>query len=81
MLHNSAITEDTLAELRLLALFNLNSLQEGLKVHSNAGDAAIAAASRLYAKGLISQADGGYLTDLGVEAAEHLQSMLAILSE
>jgi len=40
----------------------------------------IAAAKRLFDKGLISQNDGGYLTDLGVETAEHAQKMLTILT-
>jgi uncharacterized protein (TIGR02647 family) len=34
----------------------------------------------LHAKGLITQADGGYLTRLGREAAEHAQAMLGILT-
>ena len=39
-----------------------------------------AATLRLHAKGLITQADGGYLTRLGREAAEHAQAMLGILT-
>ncbi len=38
------------------------------------------AIERLYKKGLLTQADGGYLTDLGRNCAEHLQSALRILS-
>jgi len=34
----------------------------------------------LHAKGLTSQPDGGYLTSLGRDAAEHAQSLLTILS-
>jgi len=81
MLHNRTINTDTLAEMRLLALFNLASLQEGIKVHTSADEAEVAAVLRLHAKGLITQPDGGYLTDLGVEAAEHLQSVLSILHD
>jgi uncharacterized protein (TIGR02647 family) len=40
----------------------------------------IEAAKRLCAKGLTTQNDGGYLTDLGIEAAEHAQRMLTILA-
>jgi len=33
----------------------------------------------LHAKGLIDQPDGGYLTSLGLDAAEHAQVLLNIL--
>lgn len=79
MPQNHAVNEERIAELRLLALYNLASMQEGLKVHHSAGDGAVAAAQRLHAKGLVTQPDGGYLTDLGVEVAEHLQAALTIL--
>jgi uncharacterized protein (TIGR02647 family) len=35
---------------------------------------------RLHAKGLITQVDGGYLTDLGIKAAEHAQTLLLMLA-
>ena len=74
-------TSDHLAELNLLSLFNLSSINEGLKVHSHSASAdAIAAAERLHGKGLITQKDGGYLTSLGSEAAEHAQRLLSVLS-
>ncbi|MET0950010.1 MAG: TIGR02647 family protein, partial [Pseudomonas sp.] len=41
---------------------------------------AIAAAQRLFEKGLTTQVDGGYLTSLGLEAAQHAQSLLTILN-
>lgn len=72
--------DERAAEIRFLSLFNLASAQEGVKVHGNADPELIEAAHRLYGKGLISQADGGYLTDLGIEAAEHAQRALAILA-
>ncbi|MBS7662500.1 TIGR02647 family protein [Pseudomonas lalucatii] len=72
-------TPDLVAELELLALFNLGNTQEGLKVHHVAAPEAIAAAKRLHDKGLVTQTDGGYLTSLGLEAAEHAQSLLTIL--
>lgn len=81
MLKNKTINDDSIAEMRLLGLFNLASLQEGIKVHTSAHESEVAAALRLHAKGLITQPDGGYLTDLGVEAAGHLQSVLTILQE
>ena len=66
-------------ELNLLARFNLASTQQGLKIHSSAEPPVIAAAQRLFDKGLLSQADGGYLTSLGNTAAEHAQKLLHIL--
>ncbi|WP_111494464.1 MULTISPECIES: TIGR02647 family protein [Marinobacter] len=77
-----AFTSDQLHELNLLTLFNLHSTREGIKVHSHeATFDAVAAAERLYDKGLTTQKDGGYLTQLGIEAAEHAQSLLSILGE
>ena len=37
--------------------------------------------SRLHSKGLLTQVDGGYLTSLGRNAAEHAQAALALLTE
>ena len=73
-------TTEIIEELNLLARYNLDTTQEGLKVHSSAGADVIAATQRLFDKGLISQTDGGYLTALGREAAEHAQSALTILN-
>jgi len=66
-------------ELNILAMFNLNTTQEGVKVHSSATPEMISAAQRLFDKGLITQADGGYLTDLGRTAAQHAQDLLLIV--
>jgi uncharacterized protein (TIGR02647 family) len=74
-------TPDLVAELEILRLFNLDNKLEGLKVHHDAGNTAITAAQRLHAKGLTTQPDGGYLTSLGRDAAEHTQVLLTILSE
>lgn len=72
-------TAELIAEMELLILFNLDNHQEGLKVHNNAANKAIGAVTRLFQKGLISAADGGYLTSLGRDAAEHAQALLIIL--
>ncbi|MCQ8127564.1 TIGR02647 family protein [Methylomonas rivi] len=74
------ISDETVAEIHLLSLFNLASHQEGVKVHQDAEPHLIEAAKRLFGKGLTSQPDGGYLTDLGIEVAEHVQRMLIILN-
>ncbi|MBU3055677.1 TIGR02647 family protein [Pseudomonas indica] len=76
-----AFNPELVAEMEILALFNLANLQEGLKIHHTATPQAIAAARRLHEKGLISLPDGGYLTSLGLDAAEHAQSLLTILAE
>ena len=73
-------TPELVAELEILVLFPLDSTKEGLKVHQTAAPTAVAAAKRLHAKGLIDQPDGGYLTSLGRDAAEHAQSLLTILT-
>ncbi|AHL73989.1 DNA-binding protein [Stutzerimonas stutzeri] len=74
-------TPELVAELEILSLFNLDNTLEGLKVHQDAGQAAIAAAQRLHTKGLTTQPDGGYLTSLGRDAAENAQVLLTILAE
>lgn len=73
------LTAELVQEIDLLHLFDLNSLQQGLKIHHEADPARIAAAQRLFDKGMITQVDGGYLTDRGLEAAEHAQALLGLL--
>lgn len=58
-------------ELNLILRFPRDSLMQGLKIHHDASQAIVDAASRLYAKGITTQPDGGYLTDLGLDIAEH----------
>ena len=71
---------DLVNELNTLLRFDLATNQQGVKVHKTADAAVIAATRRLHDKGLLSQADGGYLTSLGREAAEHAQAALTILT-
>ena len=73
-------TADLVHELNTLARFDLYTGQQGIKVHKNADAEVISAAQRLHAKGLITQADGGYLTRLGREAAEHAQATFGLLT-
>lgn len=73
------LNPELIAELELLTLFNPDNTQEGLKIHQDAAPQMIAAGTRLHAKGLISQTDGGYLTSLGLDAAEQLRTVLTIL--
>jgi len=74
------LTHELTEEINLLSLFNLATTQEGIKVHAHANPEAAEAAQRLFEKGIISQSDGGYLTDLGIELAEHVQRTLTILT-
>jgi len=67
-------------ELKLLAKFPEESHLEGLKIHHDAEPGIIKSAQSLFHKGLISQVDGGYLTDSGREMAEHLHRVLDTLS-
>lgn len=66
-------------EIEVLLRYNLETTQEGLKVHNDARQELREATQRLFEKGLVSQKDGGYLTDLGHEAAEHTQAALNLL--
>jgi uncharacterized protein (TIGR02647 family) len=66
-------------ELNILMMFDLSTTQVGIKVHSDATPEAKAASARLFEKGLLTQADGGYLTSLGHDAAQHLQLAVQIL--
>lgn len=73
------LSTDILEEMKILMMFDLSTTQVGIKVHSDAAPEAIAAAQRLFEKGILTQADGGYLTTLGREAAQHLQHSIQIL--
>ncbi|MFA7242812.1 MAG: TIGR02647 family protein [Sulfuricellaceae bacterium] len=76
----SKLTPEFVAELNFLAHYDLDTMQEGIKVHKDADPAVIAAAQRLHDKKLVTQADGGYMTALGREVAEQLQATLTILA-
>jgi len=68
-------------ELDVLIRYNLESSQTvGIKVHKNANPEMIEAVKRLHQKGMITQLDGGYLTDMGRTAAEHAQTLLLMLA-
>lgn len=73
-------TADLVHELNTLVRFDPATTQTGIKVHTSADPAVIAATGRLHAKGLLTQVDGGYLTALGRDAAEHAQAALTILT-
>jgi uncharacterized protein (TIGR02647 family) len=67
------LDQEFLEEMAILSLFNEHTLQEGIKVHGHkASESDVNATKRLFEKGIVTQADGGYLTNLGKEAVEHL---------
>lgn len=77
---SSELSPEILEELHVLLQFNPDCSQQGIKVHHHTASAeTVAAAGRLHAKGLITQADGGYLTSLGHSAIEHARALLLIM--
>ena len=73
-------TQEQMAEIDILIRYNLQTTQQGIKVHSSANSEQVEAVKRLFEKGLVTQVDGGYLTDLGRSAAEHAQALVLILA-
>ncbi|MFC3094819.1 TIGR02647 family protein [Alteromonas sediminis] len=73
-------SSDMIEELNLILKFPTQSLMQGLKIHHDASSEVREAAERLYAKGVITQPDGGYLTDLGHDLSELAQRLQSALS-
>lgn len=73
-------SQQHIAELNLLLQFDISSAATGIKVHHDAADELKEAIARLYSKGLCTLPDGGYLTDEGIEIAEHADKILRVLS-
>jgi uncharacterized protein (TIGR02647 family) len=73
-------TSEMLEELKLLLKFPNKSLMQGLKIHHDAEPSTIAAANRLFDKGIVTLPDGGYLTDLGHDLFEHAQILQLALT-
>ena len=71
---------DHIAELNLLLQFDLSSAATGIKVQKEASEEVHAAVARLFEKQLCTQPYGGYLTDEGIEVAEHDDRILRVLS-
>jgi uncharacterized protein (TIGR02647 family) len=69
-----------MAELNLLLKFPDTSLMQGIKVHHDADPDLISASQRLFDKGIVTQEDGGYLTDLGHDLLEHAQIIASAFS-
>lgn len=73
------LTQDIIDELNILLHYKLDTTLEGIKIHHDADPMMIAAVKRLHDKGMVTQKDGGYLTDLGRTAAEHAQACQMLL--
>lgn len=73
-------TQDNIAELNLLLQFDISSAATGIKVHQEAAQEMKSAAASLYAKGLCTLPDGGYLTDEGIQMAELADKLLRVIS-
>jgi len=73
-------TPEMIAELDLLLKFPMKSLMQGLKIHHDAQPEVVKAAKSLFDKGIVTQMDGGYLTDLGYDLAEHAQVVQSALA-
>lgn len=71
---------EQIQELDVLIRYNLESTQQGIKVHASANPETIEAVKRLHEKGMVTQLDGGYLTDMGRTTAEHAQTLLLMLA-
>lgn len=71
---------ELIEELNLLMRLHLNSSSEGISISSTADPAVVAAAKRLFQKGLVSQEDGGHLTDAGSEAADLTNQLTNLMS-
>lgn len=67
-------------ELNLILKFPSSSLMQGLKVHHDADATVVAAAKRLYDKGIVTLPDGGYLTNLGYDLCEHAKVIQSALT-
>lgn len=72
--------QEMIDEMNILVKFRSCSSLEGIKVHKSASPAAIAATERLFEKGFLTKHDGGFLTPLGQEAAELIQSTHTMLN-
>lgn len=73
------LPDDLFEEIKLLNMYRLDNVSEGLKIHHDASPERIEAIKRLHEKDLTTLEDGGYLTPLGIQAAEHAQALITIL--
>ncbi|WP_119394523.1 TIGR02647 family protein [Salinibius halmophilus] len=70
-----SFNQHAIDEMNVLLQFPTDSRMSGIKIHSDAPPATRDAAERLFKRGYIDAIDGGYLTDAGLEFAEHVQKL------
>lgn len=74
------LDSEIIDELNLLMRYRMTSTPAGeIEIGQSAGPAMIAAAQRLFDKGLIEHVDGGKLTDSGRQAVDSLSRLLGQL--
>ena len=69
---------ELIEELTLLRRFGMGG-PVAMDVHDNPDPAVVAAAVRMHEKGLITEPDGGALTDAGREAVGHMNQLFNLL--
>jgi uncharacterized protein (TIGR02647 family) len=72
------IDSELIDELNLLRRFSMGG-PVAMNVQNSPDPAVIAAAERMFGKGLITAADGGELTASGHEAIEHMNRLFNLL--
>lgn len=75
-----SISQKSIAELELLLKFPTHSSMQGIKVHHDAPSQLVSAAQSLFDKGVITQNDGGYLTELGHELQQRAIGLFEVLN-
>lgn len=78
---NPLISADFIDAIKLLSCFELDNLQQGIKLHQDCEPTLRQTADRLYQKGILTAADGGYLTPFGMTLREQLQPLINALGE
>ena len=71
--------QDMIDEINILTQYDISNTEQGIKIHHDANEVTIAAAARLFEKGLTDKIDGGYLTPLGKTASEHAHALSGLL--
>ncbi len=77
---NTGFSQELVDEINVILLFPDQSLRKGIKIHHDAESSVQQAAKRLFDKGIISQQDGGYLTDSGHELVRHAHIIKSALT-
>tara|TARA_R110002096_G_scaffold370918_2_gene564392 strand:- start:46 stop:291 length:246 start_codon:yes stop_codon:yes gene_type:complete len=73
------LDSDIIEELGLLKRFSMGG-PLAMDLSDSPDEDIVAAAERMFEKGLITQADGGELTDAGREAIEHMDRLFNLLT-